>query len=77
VPASRFALGPLAKFPTLATLEASGATGDEPIRGPFHERRVHVRSEWRFLKTRWWVVHFFGMAAVYGAGRLAALYLGR
>ena len=36
-----------------------------------------MRTEWRFLTARWWVVHFLGVAAVYAAGRLAALYLGR
>ncbi len=35
-----------------------------------------MRKEWRFLSLCWWVVHFLGMALVYTAGRLTALYVG-
>lgn len=36
-----------------------------------------MKAEWRFLRFRWWVVHFVGLALVYAAGRLAATLLGR
>jgi hypothetical protein len=36
-----------------------------------------MKKEWRFLSTRWWVVHFAGLAAVYTFGRLASAYLAR
>lgn len=35
-----------------------------------------MKKEWQFLSTRWWQIHFAGMAAVYAAGRLTAFYLG-
>jgi len=34
-----------------------------------------MRTGWQFLTWRWWLVHFLGLAAVYAAGRLTALFL--
>jgi len=35
-----------------------------------------MKKEWRFLTTRWWLVHFAGFTLIYAAGRLTAHYLG-
>ncbi len=31
-----------------------------------------MRTGWQFLTWRWWLVHFLGFTAVYGAGRLVS-----
>jgi hypothetical protein len=41
----------------------------------FSLKGATVKKGWQFLSTRWWVVHFLGLALVYTAGRLAAAFL--
>lgn len=35
-----------------------------------------MKKEWRFLRMRWWIVHFIGFVIVYSAGRIISVMLG-